>query len=122
MSGVVGCFLVFFFFFRFSLVHLRKAALLCGSLHNRKGSHQHLELSKGLELSGCGHALFSGAHRQDSGQWAKTGMQKALCKRGEELLCCEGDRALAQTAWRGCGEPLSGDFKTHLDTFLCDLL
>lgn len=39
----------------------------------------------------------------------------------KKLLCCKEDRALAQAAQRVVECPLQR-FRTHLDTFLCDLL
>ena len=44
---------------------------------------------------GWGETLFSGAQRQDKGQWAQT--------EAEELLPSEGDGALEQAAQGGCG-------------------
>jgi len=41
----------------------------------------------------------------------------------EELCYAMGDGALEQVAQRGCGVSYYMEiFKTHLDTYLCDLL
>lgn len=48
--------------------------------------------------SGWGQALCSGTQQQDKGQWAQTAAQKVPPEREEEVLSCEGGRALAQIA------------------------
>ena len=58
-----------------------------------------------------GQALFSGAQRQDKGQWAQTEAQEVLSEYEEELLPSEGDGALAQAAQGGCGISLCGDIQ-----------
>jgi len=58
---------------------------------------------------GWGQALFSGAQRQDKGQWAQTEAQEVPSEQEEELLPPEGDGALAQAAQGGCGVSFSGD-------------
>jgi len=57
-----------------------------------------------------GQALFSGAQRQDKGQWAQTEAQEVPSEHKEELLPSEGDRALEQVAQGGCGVS-SGDIQ-----------
>jgi len=52
---------------------------------------------------GWGQALFSGAQRQDKGQWAQSEAQEVPSEHEEELLPSEGDGALAQAAQGGCG-------------------
>jgi len=59
-----------------------------------------------------GQTLFSGAQRQDKGQWAQTEAQEVPSEREEELLHSEDDGALAQAAQRGCGVSFSGDTQT----------
>ena len=71
---------------------------------------------------GWGQALFSGAQRQDKGQWAQTEAEEAPAEHEEELLPSEGDGALAQAAQGGCESPSLEIFKTRLDTVLCSLL
>ena len=61
---------------------------------------------------GCqedGARLFSGAQRQDKGQWAQTEAEEVLSEHEEELLYSEGDGALEQAAQRSCGVSFSGD-------------
>jgi len=57
---------------------------------------------------GWGQTLFSGAQRQDKGQWAQTETQEVPSEHEEELLPSEGDGALKQVAQGGCGVSLSG--------------
>jgi len=58
---------------------------------------------------GWGQILFSGAQRQDKGQWAQTEVEEVPSEREEELLPCEGDGALEQAAQGDCGVSFSGD-------------
>jgi len=58
---------------------------------------------------GWGQALFSGAQRQDKGQWAQTEAEEVPPEQEEELLPSEGDGALEQAAQGGCGVSFSGD-------------
>jgi len=60
---------------------------------------------------GWGQTLFSGAQRQDKGQWAQTEAQEVPAEPEGELLHSEGDRALAQAARGGCGVSFSGDIQ-----------
>jgi len=60
---------------------------------------------------GRGQTLFSGAQRQDKGQWAQTEAQEVPSEHEEELLHSEGDGALEQVAQGGCGVSLSGDIQ-----------
>jgi len=74
---------------------------------------------------GCqedGARLFSGAQRQDKGQWAQTEAWKVPSEHEEELLHSEGDRALEQVAQRGCGVVFSGDIQDPPGQVLCSLL
>jgi len=60
---------------------------------------------------GWGQTLFSGAQRQDKGQWAQTGAEEVPSEHEEELLPSEGDGAPAQAAQGGCGVSFSGDIQ-----------
>ena len=52
---------------------------------------------------GWGQTLFSGAQRQDKGQWAQTEAEEVPSEHEEEFLPSEGDGALEQAAQGGCG-------------------
>jgi len=60
---------------------------------------------------GWGQTLFSGAQRQDKGQWAQTEAEEVPSEHEEELLPSEGDKALEQFAQGGCGVSFSGDIQ-----------
>jgi len=60
---------------------------------------------------GWGQALFSGAQRQDKGQWAQTEADDVPAEHEEELLPSEAEGALAQAAQGGCGVSFSGDIQ-----------
>jgi len=61
-------------------------------------------------------------------QWLKTGKQEAPPKYALELFYSESEGAQEQAAQRGCEvsfyvkSPSMEIFKTHLDSYLCDLL
>jgi len=60
---------------------------------------------------GWGQTLFSGAQRQDKGQWAQTAAQEVPSEHEEELLPSEGDGEPEQAAQGGCGVSFSGDIQ-----------
>jgi len=60
---------------------------------------------------GWGQTLFSGAQRQDKGQWAQNEAQEVPSEHVEELLHSEGDGVLEQVAQGGCGVSFSGDIQ-----------
>ena len=70
-----------------------------------------LQISAGWVSGGWGQTLFSGAQRQDKGQWAQTEAEEVPAEHEEELLASEGDGALAQAAQGGGGVSFSGDIQ-----------
>jgi len=56
-----------------------------------------------------GPDFFSGAQRQDKGQWAQTEAQDVPSEHEEEFLPSEADGALEQAAQGGGGVSFSGD-------------
>jgi len=66
---------------------------------------------------GWGQTLFSGAQRQDKGQWAQTEAEEVPSEHEEKLLPSEGEGALEQAAQGGCGVSFSG----HIQDVLCSL-
>ena len=70
-----------------------------------------LKISERWVSGGWGQPLFSGAQRQDKGQWAQIEAQEVLSEHEEEFLPSEGDGALEQAAQGGCGFSFSGDFQ-----------
>ena len=71
---------------------------------------------------GWGQTIFSGAQKQDKGQWAQTGGQEVPSEHEEALLHSEGDGALEQVPKEAMDSPSLEIFKTRLDKVLCSLL
>jgi len=74
-----------------------------------RGPYKCLQISAGWVSGRWGQALFSGAQRQDKGQWAQIEAQEVPSEQEEELLPSEGDGALEQAAQGCCGVSFSGD-------------
>ena len=51
-----------------------------------RGPNIYLQISEGWVSGGWGHALLSGAQRQDKGQWAQTEAEEVPSEHEEELL------------------------------------
>jgi len=69
---------------------------------------------------GWRQALFSGAQRQDKGQWTQTEAEEVPAEHEEELLQNEGDgNRLPREV---VDSPSLEIFKTRLDKVLCSLL
>ena len=70
-----------------------------------------LDIQQGPECKRRGTPRLGGSRQccsnANEGQWAETGTQGVPYKHKEELLNCEGDRALEEAAQRGCGVSLS---------------
>jgi len=75
------------------------------------GPYKCLQIAEGWVSGGWGQTSFSGAQRQDKGQWAQTEAQEVLSEHEEELLPSESDGALEQAAHGGCGVSFSGDIQ-----------
>jgi len=76
-----------------------------------RGPNIYLHIPEGWVSGGWGQTLFSSAQQQDKGQRAQIEAQEVPSEHEEELLPSEGDRALEQTAQRGCGVSFSGDIQ-----------
>ena len=72
-----------------------------------RGPNKCLQISQGWVSGGWGHTLFSGAQRQDKGQWAQTEAEEVPSEHEEEFLPSEGDGALEQAGQGGCGVSFS---------------
>ena len=59
-------------------------------------------------MLGWSQTLFSGAQRQDKGQWVQTEAEEIPSEHEEEFFPSEGDGALEQAAQGGCGVSFSG--------------
>ena len=60
--------------------------------------------------------------QQDKGQVVKTATQAVPYRYEEELLNCEGDRALRQAAREAVESPSLCIFETQLEASLCNFL
>ena len=58
-----------------------------------------------------GQSLFSGAQRQDKGQWAQPEAHEVLSEHEEEFLPSEVGGSLEWAAQRGCGFSFSWDIQ-----------
>ena len=63
--------------------------------------------------------LFSGAQRQDKGQWAQIEAEEVPAEHEEELLPSEGDGALEQAAQGGWGSLLLWRYSRPAWTWYC---
>ena len=63
--------------------------------------------------------FFSGAQRQDKGQWAQTEAQEVPCEQEEELLPSEGDGALERLPREVVESPSLEIFKTRSSAVCC---
>jgi len=71
---------------------------------------------------GWGQPLFSGAQRQDEGQWAQTEEQEVPSEHEEELLPSGVAEHWNRLRREVVESPSLEIFKTHLDAILCSLL
>jgi len=67
-------------------------------------------MSEGWVSRGWDQTLFSGAQRQDKGQWAQTQAQEVPSEHQEDLHS-EGDGGLEQIAQGGCEFSFSEDIQ-----------